>query len=639
MVLVANNNLIVYSNAATDPYTNNNGSAMLAQNQTNLDTVIGSANYDIGHVFSTGGGGVAFRFGPCNVSLKAQGVTGLPSPTGDPFHVDFVAHEMGHQFGANHTFNSTAGSCGGGNHNASTSYEPGSGSTIMGYAGLCGADNLQLHSDADFHGISIQEIVNFTTGSGNVCAVKASTNNTPPTVDAGPNGNPAFTIPKNTPFQLTGTASDANGDALTYDWEEFDLGPTGALNSPSGNAPLFRSFLSSTNRTRTFPKLTNLLNNTQTIGELLPSYARALNFRLTVRDNRAGGGGINQDTIALQVSGSAGPFQVTAPNTAVTWAGGSTQTVTWNVAGTTAAPVNCANVNLLLSTNGGTTFPTTILAGTPNDGSQAITVPSVVTTQARLKVACATNIFFDVSNTNFVISRVLRITDVIQMEGNAATSVFTFTVSLSSASTGTVTVKYATANGSAAAGSDYTATSGTLTFSAGQTTKCVTVSVVRDTTLEPNEAFVVNLSAPVGATLFQWRGVGTILNDDPPLFAVLNGRNVVNPGPGDPDGFGSVTVTFSNITSTIPTLCFAILVSNITAATAAHIHAGAIGVTGPVVVALLPPNPSGTVSHCTSITPTLLSQLRAFPAQYYVDIHNQDYPGGALRGQLFYRVP
>jgi Metallo-peptidase family M12B Reprolysin-like/Calx-beta domain len=528
MVLVANNNLILYTNGATDPYTNDDGFAMLAQNQTNLNAVLGSANYDVGHVFSTGGGGVAFRFGPCNASIKAQGVTGLSSPTGDPFYIDYVAHEIGHQFGANHTFNSVVGACGGGNRNASTAYEPGSGSTIMGYAGICGADDLQPNSDADFHGISIEEMVKFTTGqvpgfNGDACAVKANTSNTPPAVDAGPNSSPAFTIPKSTPFQLTGTASDVNGDALTYDWEEFDLGPAGAPNTPSGNAPIFRSFLPSTSRTRMFPKLTNLLTNTQTIGELLPTYARALNFRLTVRDNRAGGGGINQDTIALQVSGSAGPFQVTAPNTAVTWVGSTTQTVTWNVAGTTAAPINCASVNLLLSTDGGNTFPTTILAGTPNDGSQAITVPSVATTQARLKVACANNVFFDISNTNFVISRALRISDVIRTEGNIGTSLFTFIVTLSPASTGTVTVNYATANGSALAGSDYTAVPTTaLTFTAGLTSRTVTVPVIGNTGAELNETFFVNLSAPSGAAIADGQGLATILNDDGPVLRITD---------------------------------------------------------------------------------------------------------------------
>ncbi|MFO1350505.1 MAG: zinc-dependent metalloprotease family protein [Gammaproteobacteria bacterium] len=410
MVLVANNDDVIYTDGATDPYTNNDGFTMLGENQSNVDTVIGSANYDIGHVFSTGGGGIASLESPCNATRKAQGVTGLSQPTGDPFYIDYVAHEMGHQFGGNHPFNGDTGACGGGNRNASTAYEPGSGSTIMAYAGICAPLDLQPHSDAYFHAISLEEIVNFINGNGafggngDACSVKNATGNTPPTADAGSNAVPAFTIPKSTPFALTGTASDVNGDALTYDWEEFDLGPAGDPNTPSGNAPILRSFSPSASPTRTFPQPSDLLNNTQTFGELLPSYGRDLVFRLTVRDNRAGGGGINQDTIALKVADAAGPFQVTAPNTAVTWTGNSTQNVSWSVAGTNAAPVNCASVNIRLSTDGGTSFPTTILAGTPNDGSQAITVPNIATTQARIKVECATNVFFDISNVNFRIN-------------------------------------------------------------------------------------------------------------------------------------------------------------------------------------------------------------------------------------------
>jgi len=399
MVLVANNDLIVYTNPGTDPYSNFNGGTMLGQNQANLDAVIGSANYDVGHVFSTGGGGVAFLAVICQNGFKARGVTGLPNPIGDPFYIDYVAHEMGHQFGGNHSFNGNAGSCGGGRH-ASTAYEPGSGSTIQAYAGICGSQNLQSNSDDYFHNISFVEIVNHTTGSGNSCAQITATGNTPPTVNAGAGG---FTIPISTPFILTGSATDPNGDVLTYNWEEFDLGPAGHPNSPSGNAPIFRTFDATLEPWRTFPKLSNLLNNTQTIGEILPSYARSLKFRLTVRDNRAGGGGVDYDEIQFDVTDAAGPFLVTEPNTSVTWLGNTVQTVMWDVANTSIAPVNATDVNILLSVDGGVTYPVTLSANTSNDGAEQVLIPNDPTMEARIKVEAVGNIFFDISNEDFTI--------------------------------------------------------------------------------------------------------------------------------------------------------------------------------------------------------------------------------------------
>ena len=271
----------------------------------------------------------------------------------------------------------------------------------MAYAGICSPQDLQLHSDPYFHIVNFDEIIAFTnSGNGNNCAVITNTGNNAPVVTV-PSGG--FAIPKSTPFSLTGAAVDPNGDAVTYCWEEYDLGPAGAPGTPSGDAPIFRSWNPSTSSTRTFPRLSDLLNNTTVIGELLPSYARNLKFRLTVRDNRAGGGGVDRAQVNFTVDGNSGPFVVTSPNTNVSWTGNTTQTITWSVANTNASPVNCANVRILLSTNGGTTFTTVISASTPNDGSEVVTIPNLPSTQARIKVEAVGNIFFDISNVNFTI--------------------------------------------------------------------------------------------------------------------------------------------------------------------------------------------------------------------------------------------
>lgn len=420
MVLVANNIAVVYTNSSTDPYTNANGNTMLGQNQTTCDQQIGSANYDIGHVFSTGGGGVAYLGCVCVAGNKARGVTGSGAPVGDPYDIDYVAHEMGHQFGGNHTFNSTTSSCGGGNRNNNTAYEPGSGSTIMAYAGICGSTDLQPNSDPYFHTKSLDEIISYTSlAGGNSCPVTTNTGNHDPVVTVPAGG---YAIPISTPFELTGTATDQDLDALTYCWEQYDLGPGGAPGSPSGNAPIFRSFNPVTTGYRVFPKLSNLLNNTTTIGELLPTYARSLTFRLTARDNKVGGGGRGTGTIAFGVDAAAGPFLVTSPNTNVTWNTPYPQTVTWNVANTNAATVNCATVDILLSTDGGNNFSTVLVSGTPNDGSQQVTLPNVNTTTARIKVRAVGNIFFDISNTNFTMSTATGI-------GNNTSAPLTFSLS------------------------------------------------------------------------------------------------------------------------------------------------------------------------------------------------------------------
>lgn len=392
MVMVANNDELIFLDADTDPYTNNSGGTMLGQNQTTCDNVIGSANYDIGHVFSTGGGGVASLFSPCG-SGKARGVTGRGAPVGDPFDIDYVAHEIGHQFGGRHTQNN---SC-----NRDESYEPGSASTIMGYAGIC-SPNVQNNSDPYFHVKSIMEMAGFIT-SPNHCAVISDNNNNAPTADAGSN----HVIPRSTPFVLTGVGTDPDDNPLTYCWEQFDkeVAPMPPASTNTAG-PAFRSLLPSDSPERYFPNLPAVISNTTPTWEVLPSVARTMNFQLTVRDNHMGSGCTAEDMITLEVNGTAGPFLVLSPNTNVSWPSTSEQTVTWDVANTNATgvgEVNCQSVDILLSTDGGNTYPITLAAGVSNDGSHTITVPENITTTARVRIQCATNVFFDISDTDFEI--------------------------------------------------------------------------------------------------------------------------------------------------------------------------------------------------------------------------------------------
>ncbi|MGB0881625.1 MAG: reprolysin-like metallopeptidase, partial [Vicingaceae bacterium] len=345
MTIVANNNLIIYTNGASDPYTNGSGGAMLGENQTNVDAVIGSANYDIGHVFSTGGGGIAQLQSPCG-SGKARGVTGQGAPVGDPFDIDYVAHEMGHQFGGNHTQNN---SC---NRNSATAVEPGSASSIMGYAGIC-APNVQNNSDDHYNGISVEEMSVFISGGGSTCGVVTATVNASPVI-TGTNGN--ITIPGGTPFALTATATDPNAaNVLSYCWEQIDNQVS--TQPPVATAiggPNFRSNSPSTSPTRYFPNLTDLMAGGPFTWEVLPTANRTMNFRVTVRDNAGPLPEVSctdiQD-VTVTIDASSGPFVENYPSAAgISWTGGTSETVTWNEAGTATGAVSCANVDILLST-------------------------------------------------------------------------------------------------------------------------------------------------------------------------------------------------------------------------------------------------------------------------------------------------
>jgi len=403
LVLVPDNDKLMYASATGDPFTSN-GTGVINTSTSVISGVIGATNYDIGHVFTTGSGGVAGLGVVCKAASKGRGTTGLPNPTGDSFYIDFVAHEMGHQFGGNHPFNGTGGNCSGGNRNGSTAYEPGSGSTVMAYAGICSADDLQPHSDPYFHAISLQEITNYTSSASGSCSVNTPNDNQPPAIDMG-SLNDGYTIPARTPFVLNGSAIDPNeDDSVTYSWEEWDLGAAAPLTAgDNGAAPIFRAWPPVYTGARLFPKLSTILTGTAVRGETLPTTTRALKFRLTARDQHNAHGTSSSADIAVNVVNTAGPFKVTAPVAGASWQPGTTQNVAWDVANTNTAPVSCGTVDIALSTDGGQTFPYSIGSGIANSGSASFSVPDVATTHGRLRVSCTINIFFDISHGDFTI--------------------------------------------------------------------------------------------------------------------------------------------------------------------------------------------------------------------------------------------
>jgi subtilisin-like proprotein convertase family protein len=409
--IIANNNLIVYTNAATDPYSDATAGADGAWNlelQSTLTSVIGNANYDIGHLFgASGGGGDAGCIGcvcidpsPSDQYGKGSAFTSPSNdkPEGDAFDIDYVTHEMGHQLGANHTFSHVVEGTG-------VSVEPGSGSTIMGYAGISKGYDVQGQSDDYFAYASIKQIQdNLSTKT---CPVSTTMSNQTPTVSAGSD----YTIPKSTPFVLKGTASDPNGNAMTYCWEQNDsaAGSQSSGNSMAyaakPNGPNFRSFLPSNSTNRYFPALEKVMSGQLTSSwESVSSIGRNLNFAFTVRDNAAlGFGQTNTDTMMVTVDDTKGPFAVTSQNLSdSSWVLGSGQTITWSVNGASSL-FGSANVNIKLSTDGGLTFPIFLATNTPNDGSEVITAPTTPAKNCRIMIEPTANIFYAVNSKPFAI--------------------------------------------------------------------------------------------------------------------------------------------------------------------------------------------------------------------------------------------
>ncbi len=544
-VLVDNSN-IVFTNSATDGYTNDDGYRLLSENKAKLDAVINSVNYDIGHVFSTGGGGVASLASVCDDASKAQGVTGSRNPVGDPFVVDYVAHEMGHQFGAPHTFNAggnNSGSCDDGNREnhknneggtqlSDSAYEPGSGSTIMAYAGICDPQNTQNYSDPYFHARSLEQIrefveneIPYSNTQGGSCGTSVLTENTPPSAEAGNN----YIIPANTPFALTGSGNDVDADdiaSLNYTWEQFDLGSKttslAEMHTDSDTRPIIRSRQGTDSPIRYIPALDAILENnlTKHTGERLPTTDRDMKFRLTVR---SGSSGFNQDDMMVTVDKDAGPLVVMEPVAESIFSGKSQLSVKWDVANTQLAPVNCSHMSILFSNDGGQSFEEILEESTNNDGVEIVELPNIATNMGRIKVQCLNNIFFNVSPGNFMVNKIgsLEISSVPtdNTEGDSESTPYIFTVTRSDASIGTASVFYSVkgAGTNPAAATDFIDNvfpSGSVIFEDGETSKIIIINVSGDPDFEPDESFVVTLSNPVSSLLNIDNADATIINDD-----------------------------------------------------------------------------------------------------------------------------
>ena len=408
--IIANNNLIIYTNSATDPYSNATAGAGGAWNQElqdNLTNVITNGGYDIGHLFGASGGGgnagcigcVCVNPSTANPLAKGSAFTS-PSdakPEGDTFDIDFVAHEMGHQLGANHTFSYEIEGTG-------VSVEPGSGSTIMGYAGITSDYDVQASSDDYFAYVSIKQIQDNLLSK--TCPVSTVLANNPPAISAGLD----YTIPNGTAFILKGSGSDSNGDIITYCWEQNDSAiTTSGVKSVAFptkiDGPLFRSLYPSSSPIRYMPAYSTVLSNKlTTTWESVSTVARTLHFVLTGRDNAAlGTAQTNTDEMIVTVNGTVGPFAVTSQNTEnLSWVQGTNQSITWDVNGSNGLE-GSTSVNIKLSTDGGLTFSTVLIANTPNDGSETITVPNVTATNCRILIEPTANIYYAVNSKSFAI--------------------------------------------------------------------------------------------------------------------------------------------------------------------------------------------------------------------------------------------
>lgn len=403
MELIPNNDELIHLNPGTDPFmTANNGGSLLGQNQNYLNNAIGLNSYDIGHIF-TGGctdvGGVVS--GSVCTPGKGRGVTCFSFSNVVAIVDRIVTHEVGHQFSAGHSWNNCPGNLE--QLSSSNAYEPGSGSTIMSYSGSCGNQNIGA-DDIYYNVGSLEDFIGYSrVGTGATCGTETITDNHEPEIQM--DYEDGFFVPISTPFELSADATDEDGDNLTFVWEQFDLGPVSPIGEPFGNAPLFRSFSPTpSGKRRVFPRLSKIINNNYDNTEVLPTYSRDLTFQFVVRDNNINHGSSVWQPVAFHSDETAGPFVVLTGNeTGLAWTGGDYREVNWDVANTTNPRVNCQYVDILLSVDGGFTYPYTLLEATLNDGSAFVDVPDITTNDARIRIQASDNIFFDINDFDFTI--------------------------------------------------------------------------------------------------------------------------------------------------------------------------------------------------------------------------------------------
>jgi hypothetical protein len=414
LVLANESDKLVFTQTGENPFADVAGkdTAIALRNVEVAERVLGKDAFDVGHVLdgqrdAGWAGAIGNTCQPWDGKAenrgasKAAGITGSQRPFGDAFHVDYVAHELGHQFGARHTFNG----CHASNRDEQGSYAPGSGSTLMGYAGICeSAHNLQTKSDAYFHAASIDQIQAWIGSVGGSCA-KARINTSPaPWLDTTGWHRP-LVVPAGTPFRLSGKAAFADPAArLTYTFEQMDLGdiqPRGAGVTDVGSGPLFRSRPPHPDGEQTFPAMAVLLGDEPLgRGDAMPASGRELHFRMTARDNIDHRSHVVSAERSVKVVDTGAAFEVIAPRAGAVLRKGKPRQVRWNVAGTARAPVSCRAIRIDLSLDGGRTFVDTPLAASvPNKGRASITIPEGISASrhGRLRASCADGGFFALS--------------------------------------------------------------------------------------------------------------------------------------------------------------------------------------------------------------------------------------------------